>query len=324
VEAKKDDESDTKWMYNMNNIRIEEIQNFLNKKMPLEGVRIAFARARDILLMNSDGSKCTLVYAAGDDIRSLLWSDDRKYFICSINKELVVTDLNGNVRATGKKTDEFKTRKEYIYNLYNGVITRINIETLEETTVTRIQEYPLYFQVSPNGKYLAFITTKNNLSKLFLISADGKEAVLLAEEYNELHCPFWNKKGDVLCFAGRKKKEETYKIYCSKNNLPVVNEIFDSLNKKFAIFRPFFNSEEEILYYKNYGDGVIVFNVKTKKETATHCANRSDNWVYSDTKKSIFYTVGKVGEILVRYGIKDGSKEEINRWVGCSRLMLSE
>jgi Tol biopolymer transport system component len=106
-------------------------------------------------------------------------------------------------------------------NNFNSDIWIMPISGGKPVQLTRSPEADHSPRWSPEGKRIAFISTRDGVANLYLIRVEGGEAVRVTSSETNLYSPIWTRDGeDIICGSRVMPEEKKIKENWSKSALP--------------------------------------------------------------------------------------------------------
>ena len=119
--------------------------------------------------------------------------------------------------------------------------------------VTLNWEMPRRAKYSPDGRFIAYDSTKGGDSKIYLISADGSRESVLVDSPGQDDSPLWTHDGRFLLFrSNRSGKWDLYALGI-KNGQSSGHEILIKPNLGVSTFLRGVTAEDQLFYYEQVG-----------------------------------------------------------------------
>ena len=145
--------------------------------------------------------------------------------------------------------------------------------SLEDKTLQRLVtldwEGPRRAQYSPDGRFIAYDSTKGGDRKIYLISADGSQESVLVDSPGEDDSPLWTRDGRFLLF--RSNRSGKWDLYARRmqNGQPADPEVLIKANLGEATFLRGVTTEGQLVYFEQFGgrDIAITERIEGPAET---------------------------------------------------------
>ena len=112
------------------------------------------------------------------------------------------------ISPDGRTIAFVQTQPSYQENRYRRSIQLMDLETKSMRRLSGDQQKDFSPRWSPDGKQICFVSTRNGIPQLFLISADGGEARQLTRMVGGAGAPVWSPDGQWLAFLSDSTAEE--------------------------------------------------------------------------------------------------------------------
>ena len=200
--------------------------------------------------------------------------------------------------------------------------------------VTLNWEYPRRAQYSPDGRFIAYDSTKDGERKIYLISSDGLQERVLVDSPGEDDSPLWSRDGRFLLFRSNRSGNWDLFVLPMEDGQPVGDPLLIKSNLGESTFLRSMTSDGKLFYAEQVvGPDIVLMerpdqsgtNGKFRKLPKTHTRSQYGAQFLPDAKRLV-YIVGPVypfagGSQILRIADLNGkvikdlpSRREI-RWI---------
>jgi len=236
----------------------------------LHGQLIAFISKRDgnydIYLMEQDGSKQTNLTHSAIDEMSYIWSPNGTHIAFVRSEQLIVLDIN----------------------------------TMQETQVTKINVWDYTLEWSPDGKKILFISADNGIG-IYTVNLDGTELIQITNNIiPDINiAPSWSpdsKKISFSAYPNTSDLDRKGKVYIVNADGSDLHSVVD-LDNVYPVWSPDgrYLALSTIGFSGNEQDDFPLYIYDLVVENLTTISNKgsSPNWAF-DSKKFVFDSLGTI------------------------------
>ena len=186
-------------------------------------------------------------------------------------KDIAISDISGKnvMKVTGNNTlcvepEWTPDGKFLIYTIYGKSYADIVQFDVAQRRSRRLAQYPGLNSggtVSPNGKTLALILSRDNIIELYIKSMDGSALRRLTNSPAAEGCPVWSPRGNQICFASDAAVSNRPGLYTI--DVPAGNNMHKLQTVGSEAVSPSWSPDDKIVYSAKMGEYTLaVLNLK--------------------------------------------------------------